>query len=63
MKYREKMVKNDDLQFSCINGIYIDGRKNATQVVIKGYKYDRKTVIGEHYVVVGEPGEFYLTHV
>ena len=64
VKYREEMRKNDDLQFSCINGIYMDGRKDATQVVIKeGGKYHQKTVIEEHYVVVGQPGEFYLTHV
>ena len=40
VKYREEMIKNDDSQFSCINGIYMDGRKNATQVVIKGDKYN-----------------------
>ena len=64
VKYREEMRKNDGLQVSCINGIYMDSRKDATQVVIKeGDKYHQKTVIEEHYVVVGQPGEFYLTHV
>ena len=28
----------------------------------EGKKY-RKTVLEEQYVIVGEPGEFYLTHV
>ena len=53
MKYRKKMTKNVDLQFSCINGIYRDGQKDASQVVIKeGDKTNQKIGIEEHYVVV-----------
>ena len=29
----------------------------------QGNSYHRKTIIEEHYVLVGEPYEFYITHV
>ena len=54
----------DDALFLKVDGIYIDGRKHATQVKVnKEDKCYRKTIVEEHYVVVGEPGAFYLTYV
>ena len=63
-KYREDARMEDDALFLKVDGIYIDGRKDATQVMVnKEDKCYRKTIVEEHYVVVGEPGAFYLTHV
>ena len=63
-KYREEIQKDEELQFGAVDGIYIDGRKDATIISVKqGYSYHRKTIIEEHYVLVGEPYEFYSTHV
>ena len=47
-----------------MDGVYVDGRKDATLTFYKdvdGVSH-QTTVIEEHYVVVGEPGELYLTH-
>ena len=63
-KYREEIQKDEELQFGAVDGIYIDGRKDATIISVKqGNSYHRKTIIEEHYVLVGEPYEFYSTHV
>ena len=63
-KYREEIQKDEELQFGAVNGIYIDGRKDATIISVKqGNSYYRKTIIEEHYVLVGEPYEFYITLV
>ena len=62
---REELRKEEDANFASVNGIYFDGQKDGTMVITQsdeGKKY-RKTVLEEHYVIVGEPGEFYLTHV
>ena len=62
-RFREKLRK-EDKKFQLVNGIYIDGKKDATLTVteINGIRY-KNTILEEHYVVIGEPGEFYLTHV
>ena len=63
-KYREDGRMEDDALFLKVDGIYIDGRKDATQVMVnKENKCYRKTIVEDHYAVVGEPGAFYLTHV
>ena len=63
-KYREDARMENDALFLKADGIYIDGRKNAMQMMVnKEDKCFRKTILEEHYVVVGEPGAFYLTHV
>ena len=47
-----------------VDGVYVDGRKDATHVMLQvGEKYYHKVLLEEHYVVIGEPGEFYLNHV
>ena len=62
-KYREEIQKDEELQCGAVDGIYIDGRKDATIIGVKqGNSYHRKTIIKEHYVLVGEPYEFYITH-
>ena len=63
-KHREDARMEDDALFLKVDEIYIDGRKDATQVMVnKEDKCYRKTIVEEHYAVVGEPGAFYLTHV
>ena len=47
-----------------VDGSYVNGKKDAALTVIEiNGKYYKNTIMGEHYVVAGEPGEFYLTHV
>ena len=61
-KYREEIQKDEELQFGAVDGIYIDGRKDATIISVRqGNSYHRKTIIEEHYVLVGEPYECYCT--
>ena len=63
-KYREEIQKDEELQFGAVDEIYIDVRKDATFISVKqGNSYHRKTIIEKHYVLVGEPCEFSITHV
>ena len=63
-KYREEIQKDEELQFGAVDGIYIHGRKDATIISVKqGNSYHQKTIIEEHYVLVGEPYQFYITHI
>ena len=63
-KYKEEIFKNEQELFELVDFIFVDGRKDATttMVKVKG-NYHRQTVIEEHYVIVGEPRDFYLAHV
>ena len=64
-KYREIARKEGELQFHLVNGIYIDGKKDAMLTIDRdenGKSY-RKTIVEDHHVVVGEPGGYYLTHI
>ena len=65
---REKysnIISEEAIFYRFIDGIYIDGRKDAT-LLTEHYaqtgKYYHKTELQEH-VVFGEPGAYYLTHV
>ena len=51
--------------FKLINGLYFDGRKDATLMMAKAPtgKSFITTELEEHYVLVGEPGGYYLTHL
>ena len=63
MHHREEMRKEEKELFGKVDGIYVDGKKDATLVLkeVDG-KYSRKVEIEEHIVMVGQPGEFYLIH-
>ena len=64
-KCRQKLREDEKCNFEIVNAIYVDGRKNATLTTIETIsdsKFYPKTEIEEHYVIVGEPGELYLTH-
>ena len=47
-----------------MNAIYFDGRKDATQVTMQGpnNKFYRSVQLEDHYTMVGQPGEYYLSH-
>ena len=63
-KCREDIGRENDVLLVHVNGIYVDGRKDATQTMVKKEdKLYRKAIIEEHYVLIGEPGELYLTPV
>lgn len=63
-KYREEIQEEEEKLFQMVDGIYIDGKKDATMVTTEhNGKIYRRTDLEEHYVIVGEPGEFYLSHV
>jgi len=62
-KYREK-IREESALFEKVDGVYIDSKKDATLVINqKGGVQHRKFVLEEHYVLVGEPGEFYPNHI
>ena len=63
-KYREEIKNNDQELFELVDSIFVDGRKDATMTMVEvNGNYHRQTVIEEHYVIVGEPNGFYLSHV
>jgi len=65
-KYRNIISEEEAIFYKFIDGIYIDGRKDATLLTehdAQTGKYYHKTELQEHIVVVGEPGACYLTHV
>ena len=62
-KLRKKTKEEEKLQFKQVNGIGFDGRKDATLTVKEiNHKYYKSTVLEDHYVVTGEPNDFYLDH-
>ena len=47
-----------------MDSIFVDGRKDVTMTVVEvNGNYHCQTVIEEYYVIVGEPNDFYLSHV
>ena len=61
-KYKEIRNKEQEL-FELVDSIFVDGRKDATMTMVEvNGNYHRQTVIEEHYVIVGEPNGFYLSH-
>ena len=61
---RNEIRSEKQENFGLVNAVYLDGRKDATQIVAQGpsEKYYRSVQLEEHYTVVGEPGSYYLTH-
>ena len=62
---RKEIQEKEMENFKLINGLYFDGRKDATQMMAKAPtgKCFITTELEEHYVLVGEPGGYYLTHL
>ena len=63
MRHREEVRKEEQKLFGQVDGFYIDGKRDATLLLkeVDG-KYSRKVEFEEHIVMVGQPGEFYLSH-
>ena len=62
-KFREAVREEETNLFKLVDGIYLDRRKDATQVICSiNEKFYRNAILEEQYVIVGEPGEFCLTH-
>ena len=59
-KIRLEIQAEEQSHFTNVNSIYLDGRKDAT---LKVEAQSCRKVLEEHIVLVGEPGDFYLTHL
>ena len=61
---RNEIRSEEQQNFGLVNAVYLDGRKDATQIVAQGpnEKHYRSVQLKEHYTVVGEPGSYYLIH-
>ena len=63
-KFRQEAVLRNEENASEINGIHVDGRKDAALVQEQlTNKFKRKVATKRHYVIIGEPGAIYLTRV
>ena len=63
-KYGAVIRNKEQELFEFVDSIFVDGRKDATMRMVEvNGNYHRQTVIEEHYVIVGEPNAFYLSHV
>ena len=63
-KYRKEIKNKEQELFELVDSIFVDGRKDATMTMVEvNGNYHGQTVIEEHYVIVGEPNGFYLSHV
>jgi len=63
-KYRHVIREEENKFFDLVNSIYLDGTKDSTIMMTEGENRKRyvSTQLEEHYVIVREPGEFYLGH-
>ena len=61
---RQKLGEDEERNHKMVNAIYVNGRKNATLTTVdySQYKFYSKIEIEEHYIIVEEPVEMYLTH-
>ena len=64
VRERELLRAEEDANFSLVDALYFDGKKDITLSVETDDNGKRhiNTILEEHYVVVGEPEEFYLAH-
>ena len=62
---REEICQEKVSNFKFVTGLYFDSRKDASQVIVEGPngKMCGSTQLEQHYVLVGEPGTYYLTRL
>ena len=63
-KHRVEIQEEETALFDLVDAVYLDGKidDTLTMVEVNGKHY-RQIVKEHHQVIVGEPGEFYLSHV
>ena len=62
-RLQKETKKDEEKQFEQVKGIGFDGRKDATLTVEEtNHKHYKSTVLEDHYLVTGEPNDFYLDH-
>ena len=63
-KYRKQIRQDQAMFYEQVNGVYVDGRKDATLTTtyLESGKIHQSTCLEEHIVIIGEPGEYYLSH-
>ena len=61
---QEQICQDQAIFFKQLNGVYLDGRKDATLTTacLETSKIYQSTCLEEHIVIIGEPGEYYLSH-
>ena len=63
-KYREEIRNKEQELYQLVDSIFVKGGKDATMTMVEvNGNNHRQTVIEKHYVIVGEPNGFYLSHV
>ena len=65
-KYRFKRQEIEMASLDNLTSLYFDGKKTATRVMIKNEKTEKwssRMMVKDHYVIMVEPGNEYLTHV
>ena len=63
-KCKDKIKNKEQELFELVDSIFVDGRKDATMTMVEvNDNYHCQTVIEKHYIIVGEPNSFYLSHV
>ena len=62
-KYREEIRNKEQELFELVDSIFVDGKNPTMTMVEVNENYHRQSVIEKHYVIVGKPNGFYLSHV
>ena len=63
IRLRKETKKDEEKQFEQVKGIGFDSRKDATLTVEEtNHKLYKSVVLENHYVVTGDPNDFYLDH-
>ena len=63
VKLRKNSMKEEKTQFEKVCGIGFDGCKDATLTVEElNHKHYKSIELQDHYIVTGEPNDFYLDH-
>ncbi|QQP38148.1 Uncharacterized protein FKW44_018646 [Caligus rogercresseyi] len=65
-KYRDERMQCDLDNFQNITSLYFDGKNTLTKIITKNEKTNKwtsKFMKNDHYVILSEPDNVYLTHV
>ena len=63
-KYRIEIQEEEKSLLDLVDSVYVDGRTDDTLITVEvNEKHYRQLVKEHHHVIIGEPGEFYLTYI